>query len=100
MYKGFITDLFLGLYFGYNKCCIFNFIRLAATDKLVAEYMWTMHGVNDNHNMVFCHKCYPHQLKPVAPARREEYYEVANRLANTPESIEEYGYFDIKDEPR
>jgi len=73
---------YLGLYFGYPKCCISNFIRLhrAGKDK-IAVYMCAIHNEDffdqkNNPGYVRCHSC---KLKPVPlSGRRMKYLTIAS----------------------
>ena len=87
---GLAKDLMLGMYFGFNLCCISNYVRLHAAGKYPGEYMWSMHGFNKEFRHVGCHECYKSNLKK--PLRREAYKDIAQKYWVPDELIENESY--------
>lgn len=84
-----VTDIVRGLYFGYDLCCISNFIRLKAATGFAAQHMWEMHGYKREHGHVKCHNCFSNLNKPL---RRSKYKDLAQRYWPYDESIEDETY--------
>lgn len=72
--------LYLGLYFGYPKCCIMGFVR--DTGLSYWTRMCNRYPSEESLRLdyVRCHSCVASGKMDLLPSRREEYYSIAQGI--------------------